>query len=539
MLFACIYVPDFPVEAVVRVEKQYREHPVAVLAGKPPLVRVFAANQKAQELGIEAGMTKLQAEAFPGIILRARSPLEESVAHAALLDCARSFSPRVENTASDTIILDIAGLERLFGIPQKIACDLARRASDLGLQANVAVAANPDAAMYAARGFPGVTVIPAGQEAERLGNLPLDVLFYCQPFLISEKSPRSGAKNSGAKKQNKETPAETLETLESWGIRNFRTFAALPEIAVSERLGQRGVELQHLARGATCRTLVEAEVPLDFEEVVELEHPASLLEPLLFVLNNMVEQLCLRLGARALAAHELQLRMELDATPQEEEEAPAIPAGSRLFERNLHLSVPLLNPATFLKLLQLDLQSHPPGAPVCKIWLRAVAVPPRAAQCGLFLSLTPEPEKLELTLARISAIVGESRCGSPVVLDSYRSDNFRMERFSAMLARNRSWLNSSAQSLPLAAQRFFRPPLQVSVIVHSGTPVRLLSPLYPELQGEIVWAAGPWRKSGEWWTQGFWQREEWDIAVHNKTIALYRVFQDMNAEKWFVESSYD
>jgi len=532
MLFACIHVPDFPVEAVVRVERQYREHPVAVLAGKPPLVRVFAANQKAQELGIESGMTKLQAEAFPGAILRPRSPLEESTAHAALLHCARSFSPRVEDTASDTIILDISGLQRLFGVPQKIACDLARRASDLGLQANVAVASNPDAAMSAAHGFPGVTVIPAGQEAERLGNLPLDVLFCSQPS-TSEKPARS------AKKQNNQTSKEILETLESWGIRNFRTFAALPEIAVSERLGQRGVELQRLARGTTCRNLAEAEVPLDFEEVVELEHPASLLEPLLFVLNNMVEQLCLRLGARALAAHELQLRMELDVTPREEDEAPEIAVEPKLFERNLHLSVPLLNPAIFLKLLQLDLQSHSPGAPVAKIWLRAVAVPPRAAQGGLFLSLTPEPEKLELTLARISSIVGESRCGSPVLLDSYRSDNFRMERFSAMLARTRSWLNSPRPSLPLAAQRFFRPPLQVSVIVHAGTPVRLLSPLNPDLQGEIVWAAGPWGKSGEWWSQKSWQREEWDIAVRNKTIALYRVFQAMNEGKWFVESSYD
>jgi len=231
--------------------------------------------------------------------------------------------------------------------------------------------------------------------------------------------------------------------------------------------------------------------------------------------------------------------MELDVTPRGEDEAPEIAVEPKLFERNLHLSVPLLNPAIFLKLLQLDLQSHSPGAPVAKIWLRAVAVPPRAAQGGLFLSLTPEPEKLELTLARISSIVGESRCGSPVLLDSYRSDNFRMERFSAMLARNRSWLNSPRPSLPLAAQRFFRPPLQVSVIVHAGTPVRLLSPLNPELQGEIVWAAGPWGKSGEWWSQKSWQREEWDIAVRNKTIALYRVFQDMNAGKWFVESSYD
>ena len=162
MPFACIFVPDFPVEAVVRAEPPLREQAVAVLAGKPPLVRVFAANEKARDCGVEPGMTKLQAEASsPRVALRFRSPLEEAAAHAALLDGAQSFSPRVEDTAADTVILDLTGLERLFGATAGIARDLARRVSELGLEANVAVAANPDAAMHAARGFPGVTVIPA------------------------------------------------------------------------------------------------------------------------------------------------------------------------------------------------------------------------------------------------------------------------------------------------------------------------------------------------------------------------------------------
>ena len=313
MPFACIIVPDFPVEAVVRAEPQLREQAVAVLGGKPPLVRVFAANEKARECGVEPGMTKLQAEASPQVALRPRSPLEEAAAHAALLDGAQSFSPRIEDTAADTVILDLAGLERLFGAAAQIARDLARRIFDLGLEANVAVAANPDAAMHAARGFPGVTVIPAGKEAERLGDLPVEVLL--EKFRSQESGVGSQGKPDAGQDEDRRAQ-EILETLDRWGVRNCRTLAALPEVALSERLGQDGLRLQRMARGTTERSLALSEPALSFEEAVELEYPVALLEPLAFLLNRLLEQLCARLSARALATNELRLRLELENPPQ-------------------------------------------------------------------------------------------------------------------------------------------------------------------------------------------------------------------------------
>ncbi len=63
-MFACIYVPDFPVAAIIRAEPQLRDRAVAVLEGKPPQVRVAALNDKARLLGMEIGMTKLQAAIF-------------------------------------------------------------------------------------------------------------------------------------------------------------------------------------------------------------------------------------------------------------------------------------------------------------------------------------------------------------------------------------------------------------------------------------------------------------------------------------------
>src|SRR5439155_1660982 len=220
--FACIFVPDFPVQALLRVEPDLRSQAVAVLEGKAPLEKVFAVNEQARHAGVEMGMTKLQVEACPELVLRTRSPLQEHSAHAALLDCA-----------------------------------------------------------------------------------------------------------------------QILDTLSRWGIRNLRALAALPEIALSERLGQEGVRLQQLARGATSRTLVPVEPPLVFEEAIELEHPLVLVEPLAFLLARMLEQLCARLSARALATQEIRLQLELDN-------------GSHIktFHRTLRLPVPLLDEKIFLKLLQ-------------------------------------------------------------------------------------------------------------------------------------------------------------------------------------------
>src|ERR1700726_3016269 len=140
MPFACIFVPDIPVEALLRGEPELRSQSVAVLEGKAPLQKLFGVNEKARLAGVSPGMTKIQVEACPGLVLRPRSFLQEAAAHAALLDCAQSFSPRVEDAGCDTVLLDLIGLEPLFGPLPKIARDLARRAFDLGLETNVAVA---------------------------------------------------------------------------------------------------------------------------------------------------------------------------------------------------------------------------------------------------------------------------------------------------------------------------------------------------------------------------------------------------------------
>src|SRR5271157_794116 len=561
VMFACIYIPDFPVEAIVRAEPLLREWAVAVLEGKPPLVRVVALNEKARLRGMEVGMTKLQAAVFVApegknsAVLRQRSPEQESSAHCALLDVAHAFTPRVEDTAADTLLLDLAGLERLYGAPAIMARNLASRVSAVGLEANTAIAANPDVAMHAARGFSGTTVIPSGKEAQRLGMLPLQVLLDAFEIPLQ--------KNSTADREREKLREQMLDTLERWGVRDFRTLVLLPDHALASRLGEAGTRLQRLARGAGMRTLALCEPPSRFEEAIELESPVETLEPLSFILNRLLEQLCTRLETRALAAQELCLRLGLERRVADEEVMTAQElagdshiVGQVTFERTLRLPVAMRDAKVFLKLLQLDLAAHPPGAPVIKVWITAEPAPPRSAQRGLFLPISPEAERLEITLARISGIVGERRAGSACLLDTHRRDSFRIERFSATPEESKQAKPATLSEVgqPQLALRIFRPACQLQVRLSAGRPVHLTALAKQTdrvpLQGRVLWSAGPWRSSGDWWAEntkqngghGPFDREEWDVALANgkgASVALYRIYRDLTSGQWFADASYD
>jgi protein ImuB len=571
-MFVCVHIPDFPVQGVVRIEPELCEQAVAVIEGAPPLVTVVASNGRARAARVEPGMTEMQAQERLRLAcqpqrwhVKRRSFAQEDAAHFALLDCACAFSPRVEATSLDTMIADIAGLAPLLGSPAKIARDLASRCSDCGFEAHVAVAANPHAALHAARGYSGITVIPAGTEAERLGPLPLDVLL----------ATRYGKINDKKQKQASETALEMLGTLERWGVRTLRGLAVLPEVAVVERLGQQGLEWQRFARGATQRELKLTEAPLKFEEICELEHAVDLLEPLTFIFSRMLDQLCARLQSRALATHELQLKLQLD--PDVTVDREGLPVEDALvrepvsfLERTIKLPIPMLDAKTFLRLLQLDLKANPPSAPVLKLWLRAEPVRPRFDQRGLFLPLTPEPQQLEITLTRLAGIIGgKGNVGSAQVLDTHRPDAFRMMRFAPSAPNYKQRPETQASARPISALRRFRPPQPVSVLMIAGKPGTIGPPralaqgeeMTRALFGEVVWCAGPWQMSGEWWNQEPWQREEWDVAVTepgspfikraspiskfddarstNYGPLLYRLYRDVLGGTWFIEGEYD
>jgi protein ImuB len=259
------------------------------------------------------------------------------------------------------------------------------------------VALNPDSAILSARCFACVTVIAPGIESKQLGVFPISALDGTLARVEADHA------------------AKILETLELWGIRCFRELAALPEAGVSERLGLEGVRLQKLARGENDRPLLLAKPAPSFEKSIELDDPIDLLEPLSFILARLLNQLCANLQAHGLAVDSFQLRLKLEDKTEH--------------ERSIRLPFPMRDSRIFLKLLLLDIESHPPRLAIVAVSITCEPAKPRSIQNGLFQPLAPEPEKLELTLARLTRLVGESNVGSPELVDTHRPGAFRIKRF--------------------------------------------------------------------------------------------------------------
>jgi protein ImuB len=395
-----------------------------------------------------------------------------SCEQAALLALASSFSPLVEDTAPGMAIFSIVGLGRLIGTPQEIAATVARRGAEAGIHGNLAISADPDTAMLASRHFRGITLIPPEREADLLGTLPVHVL-----------------------------PAESelIQTLDRWGIRTLAELAALPELGFIARFGDAGERILRLARGETHRSLRVMTPPENYQRRIELEHPQRLLEPLLFVISSLLNELMQGLSFN-------RVTLKLNDVP-----------------RTLEFPVPVRDAKVILKQLQFDLEAHPPQSAIVSVEVQLNPTEARVLQHGLFIPQAPAPEKLQLTLARLTALLGEDNVGSPELLNTHRPDAFVMRAFSA---------EAQPSTTPPAtirfAFRYYRPPIAAQVRVKAERPVSVNAQ-------PILTAAGPWRASGEWWTTTPWDREEWDVELSNG--GLYRVYQ--SSQRWFLEGMYD
>jgi protein ImuB len=497
-LYACVFANEFPAQTMLRLRPELPEKPFVVMDGEPPLEEACSCNAKARLLGIERGMTRVEVETFPAATVLARSRAEESSAKSALFECAGTFSPRVEDQSVDDAfccVIDIAGTERLFGPPPVLAKQIRERTRSLGIAVSVAVSSNFHAAVCLARGHSGkVTVVQPGEEGAALGSLPLTVLNLNE---------------------------EHAQTFFLWGIRTLGMLAELPESSLIARLGQEGKRLRQLARGEVPHLFQPVEPAFSLEERMELDTPIELLDLLLFVIGVMLQQLILRASARSMALSSITITLLLDdGGSLTRTVCPALPSNDR------HL---------WLKLLHLDLEAHPPGAAIVGVTLAAEPGGTSKVQLGLFSPQLPEPARLDVTLARIRAIVGEDCVGHAVLKDSHQPDAFHMEPFTVPLGSAES---KSPQCCPRPAMRQLRPPERVAVMLHNRRPVSFT---FRAKQYEIESAYGPWRMNGDWWSSTLWGMQQWDMLARAQdgTFLCGCLVHDLATGAWQMEALYD
>lgn len=553
----CALVPLFPLAARLRAEPDLRDEAVAILAGRGNKARVVAATRRARKAGVRPGFTLSQARArLPKLVARPRDPECERAAQEALLDVAESFSPRIEDAGDGVVYLDAEGLERLFrgkdsggkdkGNGEDISPDLAlgralaREAETrAGVPVWVGVAASKLAARVAAEDG-GAEVVAPGREAEYLAQLPLDRL-----------SPEAG----------------TLTTLERWGVHSLGEFARLPAAEVVSRLGPAGEQLHAIARGEDPTPLVPRTPPPTFREGMELDWPLVTLEPFLFVARAALDRLVRRMEGRGLGCRRLELSMELE------------PDGHH--ERSITLPAPTRDVKTLLRLLQLDLESHAPDAPVVSFVLTAHPDRPRGAQLSLFGPEALSPDKLATTLARLFSLLGEDRVGSPRVADRHVPEGLRLVPYQPPPPPKTRREVPKGQGL--LGVRVLRPALPVEVMTDTVSPpddapdeiaenaapydaeydaVKDHTQAYedalppceerpvsvtthvtdenskkPKVHGTVQVASGPWVLEEAWWNGDATERDYWDLELSGG--GLYRAYRERRSGDWFVDGVYD
>lgn len=505
-MFAVILIPDFFLQAALRHQPDLRDSAVALLSEAVANAPIIEMTLSAHTAGVNKGMTSTQAMArCPRIVVQARSPQAESSAQEALLQTAFCFSPFVEATQPGICTLDLRGqpiakktTDRSDGF-DAWSRKIIEFTAGIHLRAQVGVAATPGLALLAAR--------------------------FADPFLAVE-NPKAFTSN---------LPIESLDPssavsgiLKRWGIHTVGQLIALGKEGVAERLGPEALLLFKRASADETRPLTMALAPESFMEAWEFPNEIETLEPLLFILRRFIEQLSVRLEVVYLVAGALKLTLTM--------------ASAATCERLFKVPSPTRNVETLFRMVFTHLENFTTPSPITALSLEAIPSRTENHQFALFETSLRDPNHFFETVARLNALLGSDRVGSPVVQDSHRPDDFKMdpvkfkdleEELTTKRRRRATTEETRAASTGKhgLALRRFRPPLPAEVQMEKDRPAYLNT---ARVRGRIAHATGPWRVSGQWWERP-WVREEWDIETVSGRLC--RIYQD--GTSWFLDGLFD
>ena len=384
---------------------------------------------------------------------------------------------------------------------------------------------------------------------------------------------RSGSPKAGLAKDRQAEIQQILAILHKWGIYTLGQLAALNKEELGARLGPEAVRMWERANGQSNRVLKLVPPTESFEESFEFESEIETAEPLLFMLRRFLEQLSLRLSAIYLVAKELTLRITFANPPAVRRDGFAA-ANKQRYERVFKIPQPTNDVDLLFRMLHTHLENFKSEHAITGVSLDAQPTKPPKQQFGLFETTLRNPNQFSETLARLTALLGADRVGTPVLEETDRPDAFRIEPFaweSSSTAFQPAGLagvpacdttdrqdacpphSSHDGCAPLSpALRRFRPPTSATVFISENVPGHFQS---KKISSKLVDQRGPYLASGNWWDEKIWSRSEWDLQLENNvlvrchqsppslklppTLASARRAGVAGVEKWEVDGIYD
>ena len=489
-MYAVIEIPIMALQALYRLKRKRPNGPIAILDETGQRSIVCEVNHVAQGENVEVGMCPAQALARCGTLqLLARSLEAESTVERLLLLLAKTFSPRIEQTAFGIVTVDLRGIR--MNTVEASADALVDRLKELRLHARIGISDTPEHARWSALFAKPVLYV------RRLEN-----------FLKRVPLAVSGANE------------DLLDILQGWGIHDMAALHDLPREEIGNRLGQRGLTLWDAVAGRQPRLLHLTETKPQFRRSLELEHRVESLDALLFILKRFVDELALELELAQSAAYILKVCLKLDNKTYD--------------TKNIEVPEPSSRPRTLLRILETALGGLQTKDAIIGVQLHFETTEAHGKQGDLFSVAMEDPAAFAETADRIATIVGPKQSGSPRLRDTWQPDAFHMVTLESELEARADRIEDTSDTadshrgLPLSR---FRPPLAIKVGVEQNEPVRIDS---GEYAGTICAVTGPWILSGEWWEPSPWTREEWDIELDKGGV--FRIFRQRSY--WYLEGIY-
>jgi protein ImuB len=344
---------------------------------------------------------------------------------------------------------------------------------------------------------------------------------------------RSTVEFAAAAKDRQTQIRQILGILHKWGIHTLGQFAALDKEELRARLGPEAVRLWERANGQSTRLLQFVQPPESFEESFEFENEIETAQPLFFMLRRFLEQLALRLSGIYLVGKELTLRIAF--------------RNKQIYERVFKIPQPTNDVDLLFRMLQTHLENFKTDHPIVAVALTAQPIRPASQQFGLFETSLRNPYQLYETLARLTALLGTDRVGTPVLEETHRPDAFHLERFAWNLGGTTSvsshYSSDTTERVPpisKLALRRFRPAPSASIFRAKNRHLQS-----ERISGKVIRQRGPYSLSGNWWDEKSWTRTEWDVEVENGILC--RCHQSppspdsgvAGGEIWAIDGIYD
>src|SRR5882672_12318506 len=315
---------------------------------------------------------------------------------------------------------------------------------------------------------------------------------------------------------------EIFATLHKWGIHTLGQLAALDKEQLGARLGPEAIRMWERANGRSHRLLKLVRPPESFQESFEFEGEIETAEPLLFMLRRFLEQLAVRLAAIYFVAKELTLRITF--------------GNKQIYERVFKIPQPTNDVDLLFRMLLTHLENFRSEHPIVAVALSAEPIKPAGEQFGLFETTLRNPHQLSETLARLTALLGSDRIGTPVLEETHRPDAFRMQPFRWDIVESAVPSGQSFDALrtahATAALRRFRPVMSASLLQDEDTPAHVRN---AEISGKIIAQRGPYFLSGNWWDEKSWARAEWDLQLQNGELVRAHERDGV----WKIDGVYD